>query len=312
MDAAAPNSTSTKWVEVTSALKDVVSNPTLQGPIKWGLEFFPSDSQCAVTANIAVPVATNTGTAITNAINGSSPAGGGTPTTVAIQTGADAILKVPDTNPKYLLLATDGEPNCETPMLPTGTTGACTCPTSGQFTVTQGANCCTPPLPLLGSQCLPCSAIGILSAAGQNAVVDNTVKAAKDAAAKGVNTFVIGVGLGSGVDTLNKLAVAGNTARSGADKYYPVSNKADLVNAISSIATQLISCTLALQMPPSAPNYVEVVSSGMTVPRDTTHANGWDFGPGNASIILYGTYCQQLQTGTLTNIQTIFGCPPLN
>src|SRR5207244_11022377 len=69
-----------KWMQVTGALNSTVG--MLQGSIKFGLEFFPTDSSCGV-ANVAVPVAANNGAAIMSAIAGQSP-GGSTPTPDAI------------------------------------------------------------------------------------------------------------------------------------------------------------------------------------------------------------------------------------
>ena len=37
----------------------------------------------------------------------------------------------------------------------------------------------------------------------------------------------------------------------------------------------------------------------------------WDFGPGNLSIVFYGSFCDQLQMGMIQNVHAIFGCPPV-
>ena len=50
---------------------------------------------------------------ITTSIMGTQP-GGNTPTRDAISTGAAYLATLTDTNPKFLLLATDGLPNCPT------------------------------------------------------------------------------------------------------------------------------------------------------------------------------------------------------
>jgi hypothetical protein len=281
-----------KWDQITTAINTVV--PQLQGQIKWGLEFFPTDNDCGVSATIAVPVAANNATAIATAMAGTS-ADGNTPTAEAIRKGAAYLQSVNDPNPKFIVLATDGAPNCAAPTTPGS--GMCTC----QAPFTQmGNQCC------FGTACIPCSFFPSPDAGSGQAVAD--------AAAMGINTFVIGVATGSSEEAvLNDLATKGNTARPGATKYYPAANGTDFVNAINSIAGQIVSCTLALQMPPTSPDLVELsTGTGTTIPRDTTHANGWDFGPNNGSIILYGSWCQQLQTGAVTDVSAIYQCPPVN
>jgi hypothetical protein len=37
--------------------------------------------------------------------------------------------------------------------------------------------------------------------------------------------------------------------------------------------------------------------------------NGWDYGPGNLSIIFYGQACADLQKGVVTSVSAIYGCP---
>jgi len=64
-------------------------------------------------------------------------------------------------------------------------------------------------------------------------------------------------------------------------------------------------------MAPPDPNMVRVTANGMIVPRDSAHMNGWDYGPNNLSIIFYGSWCNQLQSGMIQNVHAIFGCPPI-
>jgi hypothetical protein len=50
----------------------------------------------------------------------------------------------------------------------------------------------------------------------------------------------------------------------------------------------------------------------MTIPRDQTHTNGWDFGPNDLSINFYGAACSNLQNGSVTNVGAVYGCPPIS
>src|SRR5437764_834880 len=65
-----------------------------------------------VTSAIDIKIAAMNGTAMNSAITALTPAGKGTPTADAITQGAAYLATLTDTNPKYLLLATDGEPTC--------------------------------------------------------------------------------------------------------------------------------------------------------------------------------------------------------
>ena len=45
-----------------------------------------------------------------------------------------------------------------------------------------------------------------------------------------------------------------------------------------------------------------------TLPQDTTHANGWDYTDGGATITIYGPECDKLKADPSVKIQIIFGC----
>jgi hypothetical protein len=141
-----------------------------------------------------------------------------------------------------------------------------------------------------------------------------SVKAVKNAVAAGIKTVVIGIGSDvSSSQTLSDMADAGGmpNTTAGQKSYYEVTTTADLVNALNKIATQVVSCSFALQQVPNNPDLVEIQGNGMTIPRDKTHMNGWDYGPGNMSINFYGTACDGLQKGTITNVAAVYGCPPI-
>jgi hypothetical protein len=273
-----------KWIQVTGALRQTVMN--LQGQIKWGLSFFPSDDSCGVASAVDVAVAPMSFAAIDAAMTNHSP-GGGTPTQGAIRRAGAYLTSLAEGNPKYLLLATDGAPNC-------ATTG-CVCPPG--FTQ-MGNECC------LGPVCLGCSGgpdeAGAISAVG-------------DVAAMGVHTFVIGISTGAAEENvLNQMAQRGMEPRSGGPPYYyPVASAAQLVDAVSAIAGRIISCTFALDRAPPYPDRVSVTAGGQEVPRDPAHGNGWDLSTDGRQVQLYGSWCARVQTGQVTDLHAIFGCPPV-
>jgi hypothetical protein len=85
--------------------------------VSWGLKVFPEGegSECAagsVTSAIPVDVAAGNAKAVTAAVTATTPAGNGTPTGDAIKAAVTYLKTLTDTNPKFILLATDGEPSC--------------------------------------------------------------------------------------------------------------------------------------------------------------------------------------------------------
>jgi hypothetical protein len=71
---------------------------------------FPFPSRCDTT-DINVPIALNNATAIDATLTMTFP-GGPTPTATAVQKGTAYLTALNDPHPKYILLATDGLPNC--------------------------------------------------------------------------------------------------------------------------------------------------------------------------------------------------------
>ena len=103
-----------RWSQVTAALNQVVTQTDTM--VNWGLKFFGSNNTCAVTATPDVAVGPMNGPAIVAAI-GRTTTGSPTPTRLGVAAGAAYMATLTDTNPKYMLLATDGEPTCN-PDLP--------------------------------------------------------------------------------------------------------------------------------------------------------------------------------------------------
>jgi hypothetical protein len=99
-----------RWATMVAGLNTVLSGAS--GDVSWGLELFNSDGNCAVAAP-EVPIAPGSAATVQTTIAGVTP-NGATPTKVAINTAVAYLQTVTDTNGKYILLATDGEPNCLT------------------------------------------------------------------------------------------------------------------------------------------------------------------------------------------------------
>jgi hypothetical protein len=265
-----PTPCGSKWTEMSTAIASVVT--TTDTTIDWGLKMFPDMPACGVLPGMSVPIAPMNGAAI-KAYLMSANAGprGHTPTQLAVAAGVAYLKTLTTPNPKFILLATDGIPNC--------VPGA-----KSQLTYDMAG----------------------------------AVQAVADAAAAGFPTFVMGVGTGGGTadsmvfdPTLTGLATAGGKPRMGTPNWYHVGSSADVVAALATIQGNVNSCVFNLAQVPPDPTNIAIRAGGGTtkIPKDTTHANGWDYGPGMRSVQLYGSYCDQVVAGTLMDVQAIFGCP---
>jgi hypothetical protein len=100
----------TKWTDLTGSIQSVLAR---RSEVAWGLSLFPaSDKLACLVSSIGVAPAVGTAPSITSLIAGATPTGSGTPTRAAVQQVGQEILGASRPTRKYLLLATDGEPNC--------------------------------------------------------------------------------------------------------------------------------------------------------------------------------------------------------
>jgi hypothetical protein len=101
----------TKWTDVTAALDETMLKT--DATVQWGVKLFPSDDvPCHVAEGVESPSAPHNYSAVTGQIAKATPSGDGTPTTLAIQQAVAYVTAHPSPNPRYLVVATDGEPNC--------------------------------------------------------------------------------------------------------------------------------------------------------------------------------------------------------
>ncbi len=275
-----------KYSQVTNALGDVLTGLQMQNsPIEWGLYFFPSDGDCGVAVNPDVPVAKNNAADIAMAIQAKSP-NGNTPTHVAVNNATAYFTKLKDARGHYLLLATDGEPNCSGGnALPMACMNNMQCP--------KGQTCMM--VPFFG---------GICADNGNEAIA--AITAARMA---GVKTFVVGIDTGGDSSTLNQMAVEGGTARAGNTKYYAVTDQATLEMTLKNITSQIISCSFALMSLPTQGQSVVVQIGAQMINQDTMHTNGWDLDPMSKTLTFYGPACTALQANPGV-VSVGYTCPP--
>ena len=108
-----------KWALMVPAINKVVMET--EADVNWGLKFFPDNTinSCNVSTTAAVPVGAGNAGAIASAIMASTSANGGvmtgynnTPTRSGMVGATTYLQSVTTTNPKFILLATDGVPTC--------------------------------------------------------------------------------------------------------------------------------------------------------------------------------------------------------
>lgn len=265
---------SSKWALAAAEINKIVSETDQS--TNWGLKLFADgggSNSCAVTAGVAVPVGAGNSGAITAAIAGRTSANGGVTDGSRTPTRAAETMAT-----RYLASLTD--PNPRFILL-----------------VTDNLPNCTP---------------GIADQAADDSA--GTIQAVEDARLLGIPTMVIGIATaGQPADpVLRAMAVAGGYATPNSPPaYYPVTSAAALSGALHTLAGTAPDCVFSIPPPPSDDTNslrIGVIVDGKEIPRDVSHANGWDFTNGTAtSLQVYGPACDEYLTGTKT-LTIVFFC----
>lgn len=298
-----------KWTAMKSAIATALGNVATQ--MNFGLVLFPygvfhtipldgCDTDCCElpdgSAAVLVPVTSGDRAVdvIGYELDATSP-GGGTPTAAALDAalqyftnGDGAALE----GEKYVLLATDGGPNCNTKSPCTADT--CTTNLDGQCS---DGNCCQGENDLCLDDQSVVSELGML----------------KDA---NIGTFVVGLpGTQQYASYLDSFADAGGEPNPNGDSHYYAISESDgvqgLVDTFDSITTELVrSCNIPLTEPPSNPKLVNVAIDCTVVPQMSDDGSGWHFDDPDApaALILDGPVCDHLQTDGAQRVDVLYGC----
>jgi hypothetical protein len=258
-----------KWNQMTGAITQVLT--TTDMGVNWGLKFFtsPGGGMCTVNNGADVPIAANNATAVNNAIGGQTP-GNSTPTRAAVEAGAAYLMTVNDANPKFLLLATDGLPNC----MP-GCSGNTGCQSSDMA----GA----------------VNAVGTAAGQGFSTFVVG-IATTSDPTSDATLTAMANMG--------------GKPRANGPPSYYPVMNQQDLVDALGQIVSIAGTCVFTIPTPPNTDtdaNHIGVTVNGTEIPQDKNHTNGWDFS-GTNQVTVYGPNCNAIMGPSPPAVQIVFKC----
>lgn len=231
-----------------------------------------------------------------NRLAGYNP-GGATPTAATLSALTPRIQTFAASgDPTLILLVTDGAPNCNV---------AASCDSSACIPDIEAART------QQGSVCgrdFSCCDRSLDVNAGANCIDgDETEAAVQVLETAGIRTFVVGMpGSEAYAKTLNRLAVAGGSARATSPSYYAVSDAEALSGALLEIGTSVsIPCEIELVDAPPDRSLVNVYFDANVVPRDPD--NGWDYS-GAAALVLSGDACRTLQSGGVREVQIAYGC----
>jgi hypothetical protein len=285
------------WNVMGDALRQVTSQMSQQ--INFGLMLFPaltcsglSTNTCASPTSSYVDIGSPTAvTQISDAVGAVGDPGvgtcGGTPTAVTLQVAHNTLLQVSDSLERYVLLATDGAPNCNSAL----NGGTCKC---------TGTNCSVQNLNCLDDQ--------------------RTYDAADALFAAGFPVYVIGVGGSSNWQTvMDQIASHGGTSQ-----YYPAGNAAALLAAMQQITGSIVSCDFDIDwasLPQGTSTDPDLVNfyckQDKTEPNSDANVigldpgcangNGWDWVDAD-TIRFCDDACTKLKTGGCPVVTAMFGC----
>jgi hypothetical protein len=243
---------------------------------------------------------------IVAALDATAP-GGGTPTGLALEraleyfkSGAGAAIA----GDRYVLLATDGGPDCNATLAACDAT-KCTTNLDGECPLPTGGNCCDP---MFGGAAATSRCLDDGTGAASPLTQVNQLRAA------GVNTFVVGIpGTEVYQTSLDAFATAGGKPNPSAPpQYFAVSasgGAAGLVAVLQSITQSLVTtCRLGLTSEPPDLTHLNVHVDGKLVPQG---ANGWTLDKTTTppTVVLQGSTCQTVETEGAKSVQVLFGCP---
>jgi hypothetical protein len=257
-----------RWRQVTDALNQVV--PMTDTIVNWGLKFFGSGNSCAVNDTPEVPIGPGNGAMIMTRI-GMTMTGSATPTRLGVNAGAAYMATLTDTNPKYLLLATDGEPTCNPDLTP---------PTNMNMNMSDAA----------GAQQAVTNAFGMgfktfvvgVGDTGGAATLDQMAINGGMPQTGGATSFYQVTDTASLVAALNTIL-----GRVGSCQF-------NIGMAPNSSTSN---------------DKIDVFGDGVPISRDPSHVDGWDYSNAeHTAIEVYGPRCDAIKAGSTMNVTVTFRC----
>lgn len=221
---------------------------------------------------------------ITSLFVRTSPSGG-TPTAAAVRRATQSLrAREARGRAQYLVLATDGGPNCNGALDP------------------EVCSCGEPPPNICSTN--RNGALFCLDAEG-------AIESVRDAARQGVQTYVLGIDgdlaetQPEAVDVLDRMAVAGGRALPAGSprRYYSIRDVPALRAAFASIQRTVAQCAFVTPSRPDDPDAIDVEWNGVRLPRDESRREGWDWTDRDyGEITFFGQTCERFieSSGTIT------------
>ena len=256
---------SSKWSQALGAVTAIVG--ATDSNINWGLAFY-GVSACGTTSTPYVPVGPMSSQAISSAFAANQPATGN-PIETAIGDAATYMLTLTDPNPKYLVLVTDGLPNC----MPGDTSTTADDSLGAEAAILQAK--------MAG---VPTFVVGLATSS------DATVSATLDQMAQGGGEAQAGGSSSYFAATDSASLAAALTAIVGA----VTSCTLPLTDAPGQLTNVAVAATDA---------------SGHIVKIPEDPSDGWSFTDlSEDAILLKGMACANLRSGAYTNFQFVYAC----
>lgn len=270
-----------RWDVLADTLGEVLrdADPLLE----IGAKFYPrwtdeppttAEEACTTSPGMDLVPARNNHGALLRLFTTTQPRGG-TPTAVALSEVRDYLSRQLSPGvPRFVILATDGGPNCNpdtgvhhSRCLCTGRPADCSdSPTFGPY----------------------------------NCIDEDRAVAATRSLFEGLGVPVYVIGMDDPTrpdlaDVMDRMAVAGGRPREvpGERQFYSVRRTADLQGALETITDSISRCVFALSPPPLTA-VLELTLDGVSVPHDLLRSEGWDFTRTDRSeITLFGDACER-------------------
>jgi hypothetical protein len=234
-------------------------------------------SQCAAPVTPQVALGPNRAPDIAAALEGLGLCGS-TPTTETLRNARSYLASSGTGHTQYVLLATDGVPNCNSSL--DGTT--CTC-------LDEENGCADQP-----EACLDDEAC---------------YEALDELLGDGVKTYVLGMGSWAAADSevMNHMAEHGGTG-----SFYPAEDPGEIITAFEAImGTVVLSCRFDLHPTEDVDeNKVNFYIDGELVPMDPSHEHGWDY-VDEDTVEFYGEWCERIMSGDISGVSATYGCPTI-
>jgi hypothetical protein len=300
-------STTSKWEDLLEAFANNSSGflPQSRELARFGLAHFPTDDLCgAGTIDVPLDPNNNNVDVVMSKLRAIDPSGGTpiAPTLDIVRSEPRLVTEEPG-RLRFVMLLTDGLPNCNGSSENVQRCNACN---------SSGGNCTD----YQRNECYPTNSDDGYCDEGMTQGVpkgadcldsNGTVQAITKFREMGVDTFVIGFGLGQGSSlaavgswVLNQAAEAGGRARAGETKFYPASNRTELEAALEEILHQTQQCIFALNPTPISAGVVQVSLYDSTDESDTPLQMGaeWTISNDLKSLEVIGDRCSLIQSAT--------------